>query len=161
MQYQLDIFGNYVFKAPVDEETLLAVASQIREQRFFRERTIHSPSDTRDFLIAKLALREREVFAVIFLDTRHGVLAFEELFSGTIDAAEVHPREIVRRALHHNAAAVILAHNHPSGVTDPSTADCAITRRLRDALALVGVRVLDHVVVGGNSAASFAEKGLL
>jgi DNA repair protein RadC len=109
-----------------------------------------------------LQLRDRpyEVFACLFLDTRHRVIAFEELFRGTIDGASVHPRELVRRALEHNAAAVILAHNHPSGVAEPSAADRQITTRLKDALALVDVRVLDHCVVG-DEIVSFAERGLL
>ena len=102
-----------------------------------------------------------EVFAALFLDTRHRVICFEELFSGTIDGASVHPREVVRRALAHNAAAVILSHNHPSGVAEPSDADRRVTERLRDALSLVDVRVLDHIVVGDRETASFAERGWL
>lgn len=119
-----------------------------------------SPDDTRRFLAARLRDYPFEVFACLFLDNRHRVIAFEELFRGTIDGASVHPREVVRRALAHNAAALILAHNHPSGVAEPSRADEAITRRLREALALVDIRVLDHVVVG-DSLVSFAERGLL
>jgi len=119
-----------------------------------------SPEDTRRFLAARLRDHPFEVFACLFLDNRHRVIAFEELFRGTIDGASVHPREVVRRALVHNAAALILAHNHPSGVAEPSRSDEAITRRLRDALALVDIRVLDHVVVG-DSLVSFAERGLL
>lgn len=161
MQYQLDIEGRFHFPGPVDETTILAVAEQIRETRFYRERHITSPADTRDFLIAKLSLLPHEVFAAIFLDNRHGVLAFEVLFTGTIDGASVHPREVVKRALQHNAAAIIIAHNHPSGMPEPSAADITITRRLADALALVDVRMLDHFVVGGSSAVSLAERGLL
>ena len=98
----------------------------------------------------------------MFLDNRHRVIAFEELFTGTIDGTSVHPREVVRTALFHNAAAVILAHNHPSGVAEPSQADEQITRRLKDALALVDVRTLDHIIIGdGDSSVSFAERGLL
>jgi DNA repair protein RadC len=119
-----------------------------------------SPDDTRRYLAARLRDYPFEVFACLFLDNRHRVIAFEELFRGTIDGASVHPREVVRRALTHNAAAVILAHNHPSGVAEPSRCDEAITRRLRDALGLVDIRVLDHVVVG-DSLVSFAERGLL
>ncbi|MFN2348323.1 MAG: DNA repair protein RadC [Thioalkalivibrio sp.] len=121
---------------------------------------LSSPEDTRRFLAARLRDYPFEVFACLFLDNRHRVIAFEELFRGTIDGASVHPREVVRRALAHNAAALILAHNHPSGVAEPSRSDEAITRRLRDALALVDIRVLDHVVVGDNLV-SFAERGLL
>jgi DNA repair protein RadC len=101
----------------------------------------------------------REVFAALFLDTRHRALAFEELFHGTVDGAEVHPREVVRRALAHNAAAVIVGHNHPSGNSDPSAADRAVTGQLKQALALVDVRLLDHFVVGDGAAVSLAARG--
>ncbi|WP_419606150.1 JAB domain-containing protein, partial [Thiolapillus sp.] len=102
-----------------------------------------------------------EVFACLFLDNRHRIIAFEELFQGTIDGASVYPREVVRRCLHHNAAAVIFSHNHPSGVAEPSHADEQITLRLREALALIDIRVLDHVIVGSDSSTSLAERGLL
>jgi DNA repair protein RadC len=121
---------------------------------------LSSPEDTRRFLSARLRDYAFEVFACLFLDNRHRVIAFEELFRGTIDGASVHPREVLRRALFHNAAAVILAHNHPSGVAEPSQSDQRITRRLSDALALVDVRVLDHLVVA-DEVVSFAERGLL
>lgn len=121
---------------------------------------LSSPEDTRRFLTARLRDHVYEVFACLFLDTRHRILAFEELFRGTIDGASVHPREVVRRALQHNAAAVIFAHNHPSGVSEPSQADRSITRRLADALQLMDIRVLDHLVVG-DEVVSFAERGLL
>lgn len=111
---------------------------------------------TQRFLAAHLRDYPHEVFAVLFLDTRHRMLAFEKLFHGTIDGASVHPREVVRRALHHNAAALILAHNHPSGVAEPSPADIAITRRLKTALELVDVRLLDHVIVGDGEQHSLA-----
>jgi len=101
------------------------------------------------------------VFACLYLDTRHRRIAFEELFRGGIDGAEVHPREVVRHCLRHNAAAVIFGHNHPSGVAEPSAADRAITRRLCDALALIEVRVLDHLVIGDGPAQSFAARGWL
>lgn len=117
------------------------------------------PSRAGEYFSRRLRGLEHEVFACLFLDTRHRALAFEELFRGTLDAAEVHPREVVRRALAHNAAAIILGHNHPSGVAEPSAADRAITQRLRDALALVGVRVLDHFVVGDGVPCSLAERG--
>jgi DNA repair protein RadC len=123
--------------------------------------SLTSPAATRDYLTARLRAYPFEVFSCLFLDNRHRVLEYEELFSGTIDGASVHPREVVRRALHHNAAAVILAHNHPSGVAEPSGADRAITRRLREALDLVDVRVLDHFVIGDGEVVSFAERGLL
>ena len=107
----------------------------------------------------KLAGLEREVFAAVFLDTRHRLIEYVELFQGTIDGAEVHPREVVRQALRCNAAAVIVAHNHPSGTTDPSAADRAVTTRLKQALALVDVRLLDHIVVGAVEPRSMAAAG--
>ncbi len=130
-------------------------------ERLQRGDGLGSPDDTRRYLIARLRDEGREVFAALFLDTRHRVIAFEVLFQGTIDAASVYPREVVRRALGLNAAALIVAHNHPSGVAEPSNADEFVTRRLRDALALVEVRLLDHFVVGDGEAVSFAERGLL
>jgi DNA repair protein RadC len=117
--------------------------------------------DTRRYLTACLRHQRHEVFASLFLDNRHQVLAYEELFQGSIAGASVHPRQVVVRCLHHNAAAVILAHNHPSGVAEPSQADRQITARLQDALALVDVRVLDHIVIGDGDSVSFAERGLL
>ncbi|MFA9459690.1 RadC family protein [Thiohalorhabdus methylotrophus] len=127
----------------------------------FREEPIESSRAAREYLTARLRERAREVFAALFLDTRHRVMAFEELFQGTIDGAAVHPRELVKRALHHNAAAVIVAHNHPSGVAEPSAEDERLTARLRQALELVEVRLLDHFVIGDGEAASFAQRGLL
>ncbi len=120
-----------------------------------------NPQATRDFLRLKLRDLPHEVFCCLYLDNRHRVLAFEELFRGTVDGANVHPREVVKRALAHNAAALILAHNHPSGIAEPSQADQLITRRLKDALGLLDIRVLDHLVVGDTHCASFAELGLL
>ncbi|MGB6449466.1 MAG: DNA repair protein RadC [Steroidobacteraceae bacterium] len=122
---------------------------------------VSSPESTREFLLAQLRDRPYEVFCCMHLNTRHQLIAFEELFRGTIDGASVHPREVVKAALARNAAAVIFAHNHPSGVAEPSHADELITQRLRDALALVDVRVLDHVIVGDGPCMSFAERGLL
>jgi len=116
---------------------------------------------TREYLRARMRDYQREVFTCLYLDNQHRVLAMEELFHGTIDGAAVYPREVVKRCLHNNAAAVIFAHNHPSGVAEPSQADIAITRRLREALNTVDVRVLDHVVVGHAEVVSFAERGLL
>jgi DNA repair protein RadC len=122
---------------------------------------LHSPADTRRFLTAQLRDRPYEVFCCLYLDNRHRLIAFEELFRGTIDGAAVHPREVLRQALAHNAAALILAHNHPSGVAEPSHADELITVRLRDALALVDIRVLDHLIIAGPEAVSLAERGVL
>ena len=134
--------------------------------RYLRERlrpgvTIGSPDDSRDFLLAALRDRPHEVFCCLFLDNRHRVQAFDELFRGTIDAAAVYPREIVKQALARNAAAVILAHNHPSGVAEPSQSDQIITRRIRDALELIDVRLLDHFVIGDNCCVSLASHGML
>lgn len=122
---------------------------------------IRSPQDTREFLIARLRDRPHEVFCCLFLDNRHRVLAFDELFRGTIDNTTVYPREVVRQALQRNAAAVILAHNHPSGVAEPSEADQLITRRIRAALDLIDVRLLDHFVVGDGVCTSLASRGML
>ena len=116
---------------------------------------------TREFLRARLRDLPHEVFCCVYLDNRHRVIAFEELFRGTIDGASVHPREVVKHALARNAAALILVHNHPSGLAEPSQADELITRRLKEALALVDIRVLDHLVVGDGVCESFAERGLL
>lgn len=120
-----------------------------------------SPSQVRDYLCLKLGSLHREVFMVLFLDAQNRVLAQEEMFSGTLTQTSVYPREVVKRALHHNAASVIFAHNHPSGVAEQSRADELLTTALKQALALVDVRVLDHFVVAGNTTLSFAEKGLL
>lgn len=122
---------------------------------------LEAPQAARNFLQAQLRDRPYEVFCCLHLDNRHRLIAFDELFRGTIDGASVHPREVVKQALSRNAAAVILAHNHPSGVAEPSQADELITARLRDALALVDIRVLDHLVVGDTRCLSFAEQGLL
>lgn len=119
------------------------------------------PASTRRFLKSKLRRHDREVFACLFLDNQHRVITYEELFFGTIDGASVHPREVVKRVLYHNAAAVIFAHNHPSGVAEPSQADQRITERLKSALLLVDVRVLDHMIVGDSEVMSFAETGLI
>lgn len=120
-----------------------------------------APDCTRKFLLAQLRDRPYEVFCGLFLDNRHRLLAFEEIFRGTIDGASVHPREIVRLTLLHGAASVIVAHNHPSGVVEPSQADEGVTRRLRQALALIDVRLLDHLIVGDGKCFSFSEHGLL
>ena len=120
-----------------------------------------APEATRAFLLAQLRDRPYEVFCCLYLDNRHRLIAFEELFRGTIDRAGVHPREVLRQTLEHNAAAVMFAHNHPSGVLEPSQADELITRRLKEALALVDVRVLDHFIVGDGQCFSFCEHGLI
>jgi DNA repair protein RadC len=135
-------------------------------RRHFREAlrsgpALATPDATRTFLVAQLRDRPYEVFCCLYLDNRHRLIAFEELFRGTIDRAGVHPREVLRQTLVHNAAAVIFAHNHPSGVLEPSQADELITRRLKEALALMDVRVLDHFIIGDGLCYSFSEHGLL
>ena len=122
---------------------------------------LSNPRDSGEYLSARLRHLPHEVFACLYLDNHHRVIAFEELFRGTVDGASVHPREVVRACLEHNACAVILAHNHPSGVAEPSAADRAITHQLREVLAIVGVRVLDHLVIGSGAPVSMAERGLL
>ena len=122
--------------------------------------TVASPDRARKYLTLKMRNYPYEVFACLFLDNQHRVIAFEELFRGTIDGASVHPREVVKRTLHYNAAAIILAHNHPSGSSEPSHADCHITKELKNALALIDVRILDHFVVG-EKITSFTESNLL
>jgi DNA repair protein RadC len=126
-----------------------------------RGAVLESSRATRDYLKACLRDQTHEVFCGLFLDNRHRVIAFEELFAGTLNGTAVYPREVVKHALRHNAAAVIFAHNHPSGVAEPSRADELLTARLKEALALVDIRVLDHVVVGDGDMVSFSERGLL
>ena len=138
------------------ESALNILANRIKQPDHY----ITSPSDTRAFLQLKLSEIEHEVFAVMFLDTRHGVIEYKEVFRGTIDGASVHPREVVKEALRLNAAAVIFTHNHPSGNPEPSEADKMITKRLKDALALMDIRVLDHLIIGAEIV-SFAERDLL
>lgn len=128
---------------------------------FERGEPITDPAMTREFLKNKLSRHRREVFGCMFLDNQHRLIRYEELFFGTIDGASVHPREVVKRALETNSAAVIFAHNHPSGIAEPSQADQRITDRLKSALLLVDVRVLDHMIVGEAEVMSFAERGLL
>jgi DNA repair protein RadC len=131
------------------------------QERLSPGKLIGSPADSRNFLLIRLRDRPHEVFCCLFLDNRHRVLAFDELFRGTIDNTTVYPREVVKQALEWNAAAVIIAHNHPSGVPEPSEADQLITRRIRSALELVDIRLLDHFVVGDGNCVSLASRGLL
>ena len=147
---------------------LLATAAQILEAerqaieyKMQRGASFSSPVAVKEYLSAKLAGFEHEVFAVLFLDTQHRLIEYSELFRGTIDSASVYPRELVKEALRLNAAAVIVSHNHPSGNPEPSGADKVLTQRLREALALVDVRTLDHIIVAGGSTISFAERGLI
>lgn len=145
----------------ISEDDVLYWAEKIVTKRFTRSNYLTSPDATRGFLQIILAKEHRELFILIFLDSQNGVLGYEILFQGTIDGAAVYPREIVKAVLVNNAAAVILAHNHPSGTPEPSFADQKITDRVIKALETIDVRVLDHLVVGGTETVSFAERGLL
>lgn len=141
-------------------QAVLEMARRHLRERLDRGDALDSPELVKTYLKQQLRDYPQEVFACLFLDSRHRLIQYQELFYGTIDGASVHPREVVRQALLHNAAALICAHNHPSGVAEPSQADRAITLKLRDALALVDVRLLDHFVVG-DEVTSLAEQGLL
>lgn len=140
---------------------VIELARRSLQQRLADRPAFESPAAVRDYLRLHLGPREHEVFAVLFLDAQHRLLQFDEMFRGTLTQTSVYPREVVRRALALNAAAVILAHNHPSGVAEPSRADEFLTQSLKSALQLVDVRVLDHMVVGRGDVVSFAERGLL
>jgi DNA repair protein RadC len=140
---------------------VMEMARRALREKLDRGSALSSPQSVRDYLRLKLQERPHEVFVGVFLDAQNRVLAIEELFRGTLTQTSVYPREIVKRALHHNAAALIFAHNHPSGIAEPSRSDEALTQALKQALALVDVKVLDHFVIGGGSAMSFAERGLL
>ncbi|AFT71012.1 RadC-like protein [Alloalcanivorax dieselolei B5] len=153
-----DAKGRYL---PASVDQILEAARQAIELKMQRGAEFISPVLVKEYLRNKLAGFEHEVFAILFLDTRHRLIEYREMFHGTIDSASVYPREVVKEALRLNAAAVILSHNHPSGSPEPSQADKMLTQRLKEALGLVDIRVLDHVIVGGSSSTSFAEHGLL
>jgi len=143
-----------------DEQDVILEAIQIYNRTFSRGEALTSPDKAKDCIKLKLAPYEHEVFVCLFLDNQHRVIACDELFRGTIDGASVYPREVVKASLNYIAAALIIAHNHPSGISDPSQADRVITAKLKEALALIDVRVLDHFIVG-ETVYSFAEHGLL
>ena len=140
-------------------QAVLEIGRRYLQAEISRTDCFDNPAATRRFLASRLRHLPHEVFACLMLDNRHRLISFEELFRGTIDGASVQPREVVRRALTHNAAAMILAHNHPSGVAEPSDADRRITRHIREALDLIDVRLLDHIVVGDGEMSSLAEMG--
>lgn len=143
-------------------EAIVSRALEILEAQMSEKgEALTSADSAKKYLRLQLANREREYFAVLFLDNRHRMIDYQELFSGTIDGASVYPREVAKAALLKNAAAVILAHNHPSGVPEPSGADRRLTERLRDALGLLDIRILDHVIVGDGEPLSMAERGLV
>ncbi|OYU13383.1 MULTISPECIES: DNA repair protein RadC [unclassified Limnohabitans] len=149
---------------PAKQAELLAVFEMARRalsQRLKEREAFHTPGAVKQYLQLQLAHKNHEVFAVLFLDSQNRMLAMEELFRGTLSQTSVYPREVVMRALHHQAAAVVLSHNHPSGSVQPSRADEHLTQTLKASLALVDVRVLDHIIVGQGQALSMAEQGLM
>ena len=152
-------------RAAAEDDDLLARAREILERRWVRTNLMafNAPSSVKDYCAVLLAdeMEQHEVFAAMFLNAQHQLLASEKMFRGTLTQTSVYPREVVKRALHHNAAAVIFCHNHPSGHAEPSRADAHLTAALKQALSLVDVRVLDHIIVAGQSCVSFAERGLL
>lgn len=145
----------------VQLQAVLEMARRALHEEMQSGNALNSPGTVRDYLQLLLRVRQQEVFMAIFLDAQHRVLASEELFSGTLTQTSVYPREVVKRALHFNAAAVIFAHNHPSGVAEPSQSDRMLTDALKQSLALVDVRVLDHFIVAGSCCLSFAERGMI
>jgi len=156
-----DSKGNYKLTGKTTEYDVLAATDGILRTRLERQGSIGNPMDASNFLRMRLGVLLHEEFHVLWLDNRHRILDCQKLFTSTVDGASVHPREVVRAALNINASAAVLAHNHPSGVAEPSAADRSITRELSEALRLVGVRILDHIVVGAGSCVSMAERGLL
>lgn len=146
----------------IAENSIIAEALNILESRTLRcSAEFSQPDHIKDFLRLRLGALEHEIFACLFLDNRHRMISFKELFRGTVDGASVHPREVVKESLFANAAAVVFVHNHPSGRAEPSEADRRITQKLIDALKLVDIRTLDHFVIGGTEIVSFAERGLM
>ena len=158
---QLFIRGDYAELRAATAAEIIAAARRAMTRRVHRGTSMSSPRAVREFLAVKLGTLEHEIFAVLLLDTRHRLIDYVELFRGTINGASVHPREVVKLALARNAAALVLAHPHPSGSPEPSQADELITQRLKEALALVDIAVLDHVIVAGGETVSLAERGLL
>ncbi|MCW4216772.1 MAG: DNA repair protein RadC [Candidatus Thiodiazotropha lotti] len=146
---------------PAEQNQVINLALNILTERHLPGQALTSPKESVEYLRLRFSEYKNEVFCALFLDNRHRILGFEELFFGTINGASVHPRVVVQRCMEINAAAVIFAHNHPSGVSEPSHADKAITNRLKDALEILDVRMLDHIVVGIEGVTSFAETGLL
>ena len=153
-------YTRYKLTGNTTEQDVLAAAEGILGERLKRQGSIGSPTDANDFLRMRLGALSHEEFHILWLDNRHRIIDCQKLFTGTIDGASIYPREVVRAALSVNACAAILAHNHPSGIAEPSAADRAITNELRDALRLIGVRILDHIVVGAECV-SMAGRGLM
>ena len=144
----------------VQLQAVIEMSRRFLSEKLDRGEAITNPKLVHQYLVSQLRDYPYEVFACLFLDNRHRVIKYEELFKGTIDGASVHPREVIRKAIYHNAAAIILAHNHPSGIAEPSQADIRITQKLKEALALIDVRILDHFIIG-DDVTSFAERGLI
>lgn len=153
--------GTYVMESPVTEADILQMAQQLAMSRLSKGWALTEPKQVFSHLQTLLQYHEHEVFALLLLDSKHRVIAFREIFRGTLDAASVYPREVVKIALEHNAAAAILVHNHPSGDPEPSESDRILTTTLKNALNMVGTRILDHVVVGREGSVSLAEMGYL
>lgn len=153
--------GTYVMESPVTEADILQMAQQLAMSRLSNGRALTESKQVFSLLQTLLQYHEHEVFALLLLDTQHRVIGFRELFRDTLDGASVYPREVVKIALEHNAAAVILVHNHPSGDPEPSQADRALTTTLKNALNMIGTHILDHVVVGNDGCVSLAERGYL
>ncbi|KAJ8739071.1 DNA repair protein RadC [Aeromonas veronii] len=156
-----EIPGTYLVTELINEEDLLTIANQIARQKLAKGVAITDKHLAQQALQTLLQSREHEVFAILFLDNLHRILAYEELFRGTLSSASVYPREVVKRALALNAAALMLVHNHPSGHPEPSRADIEITQRLQSALSLVDIRTLDHLVVASNGVVSLKERGYM
>lgn len=156
-----EVAGTYLVTSPVTETDVIIMAKRSAQRKLAKGHKISQPPQAFEHLQLLLQDYEHEVFSGLFLDSQHRVIRFEELFRGTIDAASVYPREVLKYALAYNAAAVILVHNHPSGDPEPSEADRHITDRLKEALGLMDIRVIDHVVVGIDGCKSFAEMGYL
>lgn len=154
-------FGNTDMLRMADDKTIDLALKILRDRLDTPGEAMTAPATTKNFFVLKLAKLEHEVFACMWLDTQYRVMDYEELFRGTLTQTSVYPREVLKSALKRNAGAVIFAHNHPSGFAEPSRADELLTSELKQALALVDVRVLDHIIVGGTSTLSFAERGLI
>lgn len=154
-----EIPGTYLVTELINEEDLLAIAQAVARQNLAKGDAITDKHLAHQTLQGLLQTRDREVFAALFLDNQHRVLVYEELFLGTLSAATVYPRDVVKRALHHNAAALMLVHNHPSGYPEPSQADIEITHRLQSVLKLVDIRLLDHLVVATEGIVPLADRG--
>lgn len=155
-----DSNNTYTITRAISEDEIITAAKTLLAKRLEKEVFIQSTRTCRDFLVTQMGRYEREVFCVLFLDNQNGVIAIEEIFSGTLNKAVIHPREVVKQALKHNAANIILAHNHPSGNLKASQADIHITQQLKQALELIDIAIIDHILVAGGDSLSFTEEGI-